>query len=100
SLLSARAISGLSASGTKATVTVRGHGFSTGDWVSVAQSLPATYRGDYRITVVDADTFTYTLPTTPPSAGGFYGTATRIPASWNDQTTDPCYQWLNTSDGA
>lgn len=49
-------------SGGSATVnTSVAHGFTTGDSVTIAGVTPAGYNGTYTVTVVDSDTFTYTV---------------------------------------
>ena len=58
--------------GTTATVNTSGnHGFATGNQIVIAGATQVQYNGAFTITVVDADTFTYTVlgaPATP--AGG------------------------------
>ena len=65
-----QAISGITSSGTTATVTLTAHGYSTSNSVAISGASPDTYNGTFTITVVDANTFTYTLPsaTTSPAA--------------------------------
>jgi uncharacterized repeat protein (TIGR01451 family) len=46
--------------------TTTAHGFQTGDYVTVSGAVQGEYNGLYRVTVVDADTFTYS-PTTAPA---------------------------------
>jgi hypothetical protein len=66
-----QAVGTLTSAGTTATVSLTGHGYSTGDLVTIAGATPAAYNGDFTITVVDANTFTYTLAaaTTSPATG-------------------------------
>lgn len=47
------------------TVTVTGHGYATGNIVTIAGVTPAGYNGSYVITVTDANTFTYALAADP-----------------------------------
>lgn len=42
-----------------ATATKASHGYSTGDLVRISGATPAGYNGDYLITVVNANTFTF-----------------------------------------
>lgn len=60
-------VSGISFAGTVATVTAAAHGFTTGVIVEIAGASPALYNGSFAITVLDVDTFTYTLPSEPAS---------------------------------
>lgn len=77
SLDPARANTGLSWSGGLATVTVVGHGYSSGNRVVVSGSWPSGYNATTNITVVNADTFTYPVTTNPGSVF-LLGTSARI----------------------
>jgi hypothetical protein len=46
-----------------------GHGFTTGQTVTIAGVTPIGYNGTYTITVLDADTFTYEMAADPGSGG-------------------------------
>lgn len=64
------AISSLTFSGTTATATSAGHGFTTGDQVEISGvkisgSDDTKYNGKFTITVASVDTFTYTMTGTP-----------------------------------
>jgi len=98
-LLSSRFSSSITSQGTTATVTLSNHGFSTGDYVAIWDAIPSAYKGTYQITVAGPNTFTYTMGSSPGVAATF-ATITKVPAGWNNQVTDPCYQWLNTLDGS
>lgn len=50
-----------------ATATLVGHGYSSGDQVNIRGATQTEYNGDFLITVVDADTFTYTVIGGPAS---------------------------------
>ncbi len=50
-----------SLAGTTAQATSLGHGFSSGQSVTIANATPSAYNGTYTITVLDANTFTYAL---------------------------------------
>jgi len=52
-------------SGTVATVNQVNHYFSTGDEVIIDGANETEYNGTFTITVVDADSYTYTLPSSP-----------------------------------
>lgn len=60
----------LTSSTTTATVTHTAHGFTTGQYVTIAGASPVAYNGTYLITVTDADHFTYTFAGgTSPATG-------------------------------
>lgn len=54
-------LTALTSSGTTATATLANHGFNTGDIKGIGNCAPSGYNGFKTITVVDANTFTYTL---------------------------------------
>ena len=58
---------GVSGGNPTATATVTAHGFADGDEVKVTGASPNVYNQTARITFVDANTFTYDLPSLPPS---------------------------------
>jgi len=65
-----KTISSLTRSTTTATATSTAHGYTTGNKVNIRGAAQSEYNGDFTITVVDADTFTYTVsgsPATPAS---------------------------------
>lgn len=68
SLDPAKVITGLSWALNRATATIAGHGYSTGNTLVVDGNTPAEYNGTYSITVVDANTFWYTLTPNPGPA--------------------------------
>jgi type IV pilus assembly protein PilY1 len=57
----------LSGGNPTATATVTAHGFADGDEVKVTGASPSVYNQTARITLVDANTFTYDLPSLPPA---------------------------------
>jgi type IV pilus assembly protein PilY1 len=63
--LSTKPVTSLTSSGTLATAVSAAHGFATNDGVQIAGASPSGYNGTYTITVVDANTFTYTLSSSP-----------------------------------
>lgn len=83
-------ISSLTRSGTTATAdTVSAHNLATGMTVTIAGATPSGYNGAVVITVVDADTFTYTVSSslsTPPT-----GTITATVSSINVAVTSTAY---------
>jgi len=54
-----------------ATATVTAHGYTTGETVVIAGAGEAAYNGSFTVTVVDANTFTFTVPvlTASPATG-------------------------------
>ena len=55
-------VTGITRSGTTATVTLPGHGFANGALVAISGADQPDYNGIFNITVVDANTFAYTVP--------------------------------------
>lgn len=68
---SGKAVTSLTRSGTTCTVSATGHGFSTGNLVSIFGANQYGYNGLWSITVVDANTFTFTTdyPIATPATG-------------------------------
>ena len=66
-----QAVANLTRSSTTATATVTAHGYTTGDQVNIRGADQNDYNGDFLVTVVDADTFTYTVAGSPatPATG-------------------------------
>ena len=64
-------VSSLTSSSTTATATATAHGLETGETVTIEGADQTEYNGDYEVTVVDADTFTYTFAgsATTPATG-------------------------------
>jgi hypothetical protein len=63
-----KSVTSLTRSAGTATATSSAHGFSTGDQINIRGADQAAYNGDFIITVVDANSFTYPVsgsPTTP-----------------------------------
>jgi len=54
--------------------TASAHGLSNNDWVQMSGQSPVEYQGTYQVTVVDADTFTYLMPSAPASNAVTVGT--------------------------
>ena len=65
------AATSITRSGATATVTAVGHGFSSSQTVTIAGATEPEYNGAFVITVIDPDTFTYTVSGTPvtPATG-------------------------------
>ncbi|MBF0339656.1 MAG: hypothetical protein HQL95_01670 [Magnetococcales bacterium] len=53
-----------------ATAVVASHGFANGETVTIAGATPNDYNGSFVITRINADSFSYTLATTPAIASG------------------------------
>lgn len=60
----------ITSAGTTATATVTAHGFASGNTVRIEGSTPNVFNGDFSISVVDPNTFTYTLPSAPDATTG------------------------------
>jgi uncharacterized phiE125 gp8 family phage protein len=56
-----KTVSSLTQTGGTATATVTNHGYITGEYVIIKGATPDGYNGDHQITVVDANTFTYSV---------------------------------------
>lgn len=52
------------------------HGLVTGNYVTITEANPAAYNGTYRITVLDADSFKYTMATDPGEDAQQHGSYT------------------------
>lgn len=66
----AKSVTALNRSGQVVTATCTGHEFKTEDVISIAGAVETAYNGDFSITRVDADTFTFVVtgsPSTPAS---------------------------------
>jgi hypothetical protein len=72
----AKTVTAMTWSGGIVTVTVAGHGYATGNVVTIAGVTPAGYNGTYSVTVTGANTFTYALASNP-GAVTVQGTATQ-----------------------
>lgn len=84
-------VSSLTRSGTTATLTTTGsHGFTSGQYVTVAGATPAAYNGTWLITVTGANTFTYALPADPGSnASGVITCRTSVVLAGQSPDTNP-----------
>lgn len=56
-----RSITSLSNVGTTATIVLPNHGYNSGQLVNITGASPSGYNGQYFITVIDLNTFTYVL---------------------------------------
>ncbi|MBF0179030.1 MAG: hypothetical protein HQM03_03270, partial [Magnetococcales bacterium] len=48
--------------------TLTGHGYATGDTITISGATPTAYNGSFSVTVLDADHFKYTLGSSPQQA--------------------------------
>jgi hypothetical protein len=101
----------ITSSGTTATVTHTAHGLETGDQVYVEGALQTAYNGTFYITVIDANTYTYTMLSAPgisPATGTIYATndhslliPSAVPAITNLALTDHKTNYIYaTQDGS
>ncbi|MCC7571154.1 hypothetical protein KO465_07515 [Candidatus Micrarchaeota archaeon] len=67
---SAVSVTSITVSGTTATVAATDHGFSNNDYVQIAGASVSECNGSKRITLVDDDSFTYTVATGTSSPTG------------------------------
>lgn len=74
-------------SGTLATVNLTGHGFVTGQSVTISGATQSAYNGTFTITRIDANTFSYPVVEGPvsPAGGGTakVGSSTQTIAAYN-----------------
>lgn len=77
--VAAQAITSITRASTTATVTTTApHGFSTGDYITIADAVPTDYNGLYEITSTGASTFTYTVAGSPATPATTPGTAQKV----------------------
>ena len=96
-----KSVGSITNSGTTATATITGHGWATGQSVTIESANQAAYNGTFAVTVVDANTVTYTMSSVPagPATGiitARYGNPVLYTASARTllQTTTP-KPWLS-----
>ncbi|HEY7119998.1 MAG TPA: lamin tail domain-containing protein, partial [Tepidisphaeraceae bacterium] len=88
-----KAVTGITASGTTATVTAPGHGYANGNQVAIFGANQAGFDGIFTIANVSGNTFTVTVPAgTPATATGqiYVRRADHNHFGWD---------WFNPSDG-
>lgn len=88
--LAARNCTSITRSSTTATVTLTGHGFMTGQNVTIAGCNQSEYNGQKSITYVDANTFTFQVAGSPatPATTGTNITAQLPAAGWTVAAED------------
>lgn len=71
-------VSALSSTGGVATAVSAGHPFASGQDLTIAGAVDAEYNGTFKVTVVDANTFTYPITGSPnsPTSGSMTATFT------------------------
>lgn len=67
--------------------TALAHGLETGNYVTISGASPSAYNGSFVITKVDADTFTYTMASTPGSNATVPGSYTVLGITGADSST-------------
>lgn len=69
-----KTVTSITRSTTTATVTATGHGYTTNDKINIRGAGQSEYNGDFTVTVVDANTFTYTVSGSPatPATGTIF----------------------------
>ena len=88
STVNSRAITSITYSGTTATVTCTGHGYSSGQLIQISGAAQWQYNGIFAITSINANTFTYTMSSSP----GTNATGTLAAAAVSTMTyTGPIY---------
>lgn len=84
-------ITSITRSGTTATVTLNGHGYITGQKITITGATQVEYDGTFAITKIDNNTFTYTVvegPSSPAGSGtATVGANTMTIAAYNDNPT-------------
>lgn len=79
-LISAKTITSLTRSGSTVTASVTAHGLSTGQTTQISGATQSEYNGSFPVSVVNANTFTYTITVSPTSPATGTITAT-LPAT-------------------
>jgi Tfp pilus tip-associated adhesin PilY1 len=80
---------------TTARATAVNHGFANGSTVSIAGATPADFNGSKVITVIDANTFTYTIAT---RQGDATGTITAAQTGGPSGERDQIIRWVRGED--
>jgi hypothetical protein len=94
-----KTVTSLTRSGSTATATASNHGFVTGNFVNVVGANEMDYNGAVQVTVVDANTFTYTLAGTPasPATGTITAKVTTVIRIEDVGTNAPMFLLPNAS---
>jgi hypothetical protein len=80
-----QSVTSITRSGTTATVTKVGHGFSSNMRVRIEGADQVGYNHEFEITVLDADTFTFTVAHSPvtPATGTITARRVKAPLVWD-----------------
>lgn len=70
-------------SGTTATATCTAHGFSSNRWISINGANESDYNGEFKITVINANSFSFTVANNPTTPATGTITAKVAPAGWS-----------------
>ena len=86
---SRQAVSGITRSGTTATVTLNSHGYSNGDEITITGAGETEYNGSFIISNVATNTFAYTVSGTPatPATGTIYAQKAKTTLVWDGAST-------------
>lgn len=89
-------LSTLTSASTTATATATAHGFTTGQYVTIAGASPAAYDGTYEITVTGANTFTYIFAGsgTSPATGTITAQTSVVLAGQSPDTNAAAWQQI------
>ncbi|WP_341902950.1 PilC/PilY family type IV pilus protein [Polaromonas sp. YR568] len=84
-------VTSITRSGSTATVTLPGHGFTSGQSVTISGATQAQYNGTFTVTPINVNSFSYTLTEGPvsPAGGGTakVGSTTRNIEAYNSNPT-------------
>jgi hypothetical protein len=87
-------VTSITRSSTTATVTLPYHSYATGNTIRIAGANEAAFNGEFSITVINRDTFTFSISTSAPAAA----TGTEITAQYKDYNHYG-WDWYSPSDG-
>lgn len=92
----AQSVTSITRSGTTATVTLNGHGYTDGQSITITGATQPEYNGTFMISNVTADTFTYPVAEGPALVAGSHtdssatakvGSTTKVINFWNNAQT-------------
>ena len=84
----AKGVTGITRSGSTATVTLNAHGFSNGNEITITGATQTDYNGSFVISNVTTNTFDYAVPGTPatPATGTIYAQKAKPAMVWDGTT--------------
>jgi type IV pilus assembly protein PilY1 len=95
---SVKSVTSITRSGSTATVTLSGHGYTNGQSITISGATQAAYNGTFTISGVTADTFTYTVTVGPtPLAGSHANSAATAKVGSNTKSVDVVTSSAGTS---